>query len=328
MAAAAPATAPGGNRQITNLQGTPDQILPQLQVVRSQDAVGDAERRREGTKLGWFTGLGCAAIFGSFFLLGIFPPLGVVGMVIGGVLLVFAVIVGRKKSALDKLDLDNDRLALVQEMVQSLTADLRAGRPLALTLCHGNAAEKGIKTEEHKEGTWLTGTVTTSDFEDDWLRLRGRFSDGSIFRIQVTQETKRKSKPKRKYTKVTDRNREKVQISLRVSAQRYPNLERLNQILNPQALANHVGLQVCGLQATGNVVRVVARTWPYTQRRLRYGTQQAGQENKLSTGKVLGLLAFIYGGLSNCGPDLPPGNPAAAPAPASHIPPPIPGSPA
>lgn len=324
-----PAPASPATRQVTNFQGLPDQILPQLQGVAAQDAIGDQQRKREGTRLGLFTGLGCAAIFASFFFLGLFPPLAVVGFIGGAVLVVLAVKTGRKKAQLDALDLDNDRLALVQQLIQSLTRDLRAGRPLALTLCHGEATEKGVKTNEEKQGNWFTGQVTVQEYEDDWLRLRGRFADGSVFRIEVTQETKRKSKPKRKYTKVTDRNRERVRVSLRVPAQRYPNLARINQHLQAQVLANHVGLQVCGIQASGNVIRIAARTWAYVDQRLRHGTRETGQQNKLIAGKVLAMLAFIYGALSHCGPDLPAtGQEGPAPAAPSHIPPPVPGSPA
>ena len=303
------------DRQITNFQGSADEILPQLQVTAARDAVGDEERRKVGNKVGWLTGGGCVSLIASFFFLGMFPPLGVLLIIACVVLFVFAAIFGKQKAGLDKLDLDNDRLALAQELLRSLSADLETKRALALTLCHGAATEKGQKTEEHTEGSWLTGKVTTSDFEDAWLRLGGRLADGSIFRLQVTQETKRKSKPKRKYTKISDRSREKIQLSLRVSQQRYPHLERLQSSLNPQLLANHVALQVCGFQSGGNVIRLAARTLPYSSVKGRYGTAQNGQETKLNTGKVLGLLAYLYGGLSNCGPE--PG----AQAPAGGAPP-------
>lgn len=308
-------------RQITTLQGMVDQILPQLQSIRAADTVGDAERKRLGNRTALFSGLGCGAMFLSFFLMGLLAPVGVLLLLGGGVLLVIGIVTGMKKGKLDKLDLDNTRLQLANDLLLTLRPDLSEKRPVGLTMAHGEAVQHGTKTEEQKQGTWLTGQITTSEHEDEWLRLRGRFADGTIFRLEVTQETKRKSKPKRKYTKVRDRSREKIQLTLRVSQQLYPHLDRLAASLQPQLLMNHAGLQVLGTQVNGNVVRIAARTGVYGRLQGRYGASHSGQENHLNPTKVVGLLAFLYGGLTRCRAEAP----ANAPVTGSHIPPYAPG---
>jgi hypothetical protein len=170
----------------------------------------------------------------------------------------------------------------------------------------------GRPTEQRTEGGWFGGKIHHQEFQDPWMRLSGRLQDGSAFRLSIEQCVKRKSKPKRKYTKITDRLQDEVTLMVRVPAEVYPHLARLQGVLHPERLAGHVGLHLEALQTEGETVRVKASTGTFTKQVLRYGSPETGQEHKIHSSKIVGLLAFVYAGLSHCrvGAD-----PAAAEAP-------------
>jgi hypothetical protein len=306
-------------RQITNLTGMAEELLPRLSIARNEDAVGDQVRTATGKKAGAFGLGGCLTTVAGFFLLAVFTPLGLLLTLGGIVLLVIAFKESRKKAKLDEYDLDGDRLLLVQELLQVMQPDFSDKKPLTLTLAHGSSVKFGRNTEQRTEGSWLTGRVNFSEYEDPWMVLSGRMQDGAAFRLSVEQCVKRKSKPKRKYTKVTDRMCDEVTLVLRAPAEVYPHLDRLQGVLDPQRLAGHVGMHVSGLAVQDGTVRLKAATGYFTKQVLRYGSPETGQEHKIHSSKIVGLLAFIYAGLSHCRigaePTPPAGQAAAAPPP-------------
>jgi hypothetical protein len=286
-------------RQITTLTGSAAEVLQALTQVRAADAVADQERLQRRRKGGMLTGVGCVGMFGSVFLMAI-PPLGVVLLLafIGVVLAGWGQL--RRSGQLAALDLDNERLAVVSELIETLAPDLSDKKPLNLTLAHGTAVTWAPPTNQRQEGTWLTGKISFSEYQDTWLSLGGRMQDGSLFRLAVTETVKRKSKPKRKYTKLTDRCREEVTLVLRVSPAFYPHLDRLQAALHPDRLLSGTGLGVTQCQVNGPSIRVRAVTGLNTRQVLRYSRPETGQEHRIHTGKLIGLLAFVFAGLSHC----------------------------
>jgi len=304
-------------RQITTLTGPAAELLQTLAQVRGADAVADTERAQTSKRGGLLTGVGCVSIFGSFFLLGFLLPVALTGFAVGIALLVGGFVHLRRAGKLAELDLDNERLAVVSELLDLLRPDLSDKKPITLTLAHGPAATWAPATNVRTEGGWLGGKTHYAEHEDTWLRLGGRLQDGSLFRLSVTESLKRKSKPKRKYTKITDRSREKVALSLRVSPAFYPHLDRLQARLLPERLLAGAGLTASQCLVSGPTVRVQAVTGLNTRQVLRYSQPQTGQENRINSAKLIGLLAFVFAGLSHCRMDAaaPPAEapPAAAP---------------
>ena len=158
----------------------------------------------------------------------------------------------------------------------------------------------------------MTGRVNFSEHEDRWLSLEGRMQDGSVFKLAVTQTGKRKAKPKRKYTKIQDRVQEEISLVMRVSPEQYPHLERLQAALHPERLQTHALLALKGLAVEGPLLRLRAETGQRSRLTGRYGAQEAGQEQGMTAGKIISLLAFLFAGLSHCRADAPPA-PAGAP---------------
>jgi hypothetical protein len=287
-------------RQITHLQAMPDELLAQVSTAQTQDVIGDQERVAVGNTTAKFGCTGGALTFFSFFVMGFFLPLGLLMLAVGVVLLIVAFVFGRRKAKLDEYDLDNDRLQLVRELIEVLKPDFSDKKPLRLMLAHGSSVKFGTASNQRTEGTWMTGKVDYCEYEDPWFRLSGRFQDGTVFRLGIQQSVKRKSKPKRKYTKVSDRLRDKVTLALRVPPAVYPDVAPLNTVLDPARLGSHVGLSVVALQAQGHSVRISATTGVFMKQILRSGSPESGAENKVHSSKIVGLLAFVYAGLSHC----------------------------
>lgn len=307
-------------RQVTTLTGPPAEVLRTLAQVRIADAAADDERARRQKKGGLLTCSGCALLFGSVFLFGIFFPLGLAAVAIGGPLALLGWGHLRRAGRLAELDLDNERLAVASELLDLLRPDLSDKKPVTLTLAHGPAASWAPATNQRTEGTWLSGKTHFSEFEDTWLRVGGRFQDGSSFRLTVEEAMKRKAKPKRKYTKTTDRSREKVTLLLRVSPAFYPHLENLQPALRPDRLLAGAGLTVTQSRIQGPAIRLQAVTGLHTRQVLRHSQPESGREHRVTSAKLIGMLAFVFAGLSHCRAGAPaptpPGSAAAPPAPA------------
>jgi hypothetical protein len=293
-------------RQVTVLQDTMPNLLTRLQLVRGGDAVNDRQRTRSGWLGGTLLTLGILGGFFSLVLLGTYLPLGLFALLVSGLLLIGGIVFLVQFNQLKAADLDNDRLALAQELLETLAPDLSPKRPLHLSLWHGDCFHWGTVTGKRTEGYWLTGRTTYSEHADRWLSLSGRLQDGSVFKLSVTQSGKRKSKAKRKYTKMHERSEERVRLSLRVPPALYPHLDRLQGALLPDRLQGHAGLILRAFQVQGNVVRLTAESGLFVRQVLRYSRPEGGHEHRMTAGKLVSLLAFLYSGLSHCRPNASP----------------------
>lgn len=287
-------------RQVTTLQGTAPELIAQLSSLRSQDTTNDAARQRFGCLGGAGIIIGIAGGFFSLLMAAERGAVGLLGLVVAALLLAGGIYCTVRWNQLRTVDLDSPRLDLVQELLVALGQDLSDKKPLTLTLAHGDCFQFGRVTDQRSEGTWMTGKVDISAREDTWLELGGRLQDGSVFKLSVTESGKRKSKPKRKYTKIQDRIKEEVSVLLRVSPEVYPHLDKLQNTVHPDRLQGNTYLHLDRLQVEGGVVRLRAETGLYVRRILRSSRPETGQENRLTAAKLVSLLAFLYAGLSHC----------------------------
>src|SRR5207244_7686995 len=121
--------------------------------LRAGDEARDAERGRTGQRGGCMLVLGILGGFVSLVLLGNRQPVGLFGLLVFGVLLVLGIVNLRRSGQLKAVDLDNARLALVQELLETLAPDLSEKRPLSLTLQHGDCFQWGPASNQRTEGT-------------------------------------------------------------------------------------------------------------------------------------------------------------------------------
>lgn len=306
-------------RQVTTLQGTAPELIARLSSLRSQDTSNDAARTRFGCLGGALIVIAVAAGFFSLVMAAEFGAVGLLGLLVAALLLAGGIVSTVKWNQLRAVDMDSPRLDLVQELLLTLAPDLSDKKPLTLTLAHGDCFQFGKVNEQRSEGTWMTGKVDIQSREDTWLDLGGRLQDGSVFKLSITEVGKRKSKPKRKYTKIQDRIHEQIALLIRVSPEIYPHLERLQNAVHPERLQGNTLLHLEGLQVEGNVIRIRAETGLYVRRVLRSSRPETGQENRVNAGKLVSLMAFLYAGLSHCraGAQGTPGAAQLDPAPAS-----------
>ena len=195
-------------------------------------------------------------------------------------------------------DLDRPRLEMVRHLVQSLAPDLSPKKPVTLALRHGEATKFGQTTGETREGSIFSGSYV-SEYTDNWLTISGRLSDGSVFRLMVTQNVKRKRKPKRNYTKLAERSREKVVLLVRLPSAAYPQLASVPPELDPAKLAQRAGLTVSQCTFQNGALRLTAVTGTHLKQTLRYSAPEHGLANKIDAPKLISTFAYLFAGLSH-----------------------------
>lgn len=285
-------------RSTTRLTGSAEQLRAELERLKVDDTRTDAVREAHSRKAGG----GCMITFllgiGSFFLFSAVPLLG-------GVAAVAAVVTGvgaarhfAAKQKLEKIDLDAPRLAAAEGLLKLLAEDLSPKKPLNLTLQHGPCDTFGKKLSE--EAGSVFGSVRISEHEDDWFELSGTMTDGSVFRLRVCCHLKRKAKPKRKYTKISDRITDEVVLSLRVPQSDYPDLQSFGLRIPREQFSRQTGMHIKRVAVRGPVIRLSAVTGAQMKRTARGGTQSLGTEHAISGSKLMGLFACTYAALSHC----------------------------
>jgi hypothetical protein len=282
------------SRNITTLQGTPADVHTLLNAAAVEDVDINRALKRFGALLALFIALAVVmAIVAG--ISGIAPLWVVVILFIGA-----AVWAGTTRAAYQAKDLEDAKLAFSRYVFEAIAADLAPKKPVTVQIRHGDMFQHGIRTSHRTEGSWLTGQVEFSEYQDPWFQLRGQLQDGSLLRVGVTRSGKRKRKPKRKYTKLYDRVGDKIAVSVRVPEGAYPHLERLQNALATDRLVVKAALTPAPVQVRDRIIRLAATTGLYTKRTLRYSTPETGAENRIDGYKVLSLLAYLFAGLTHC----------------------------
>jgi hypothetical protein len=120
-----------------------------------------------------------------------------------------------------------------------------------------------------------------------------------VFRLMVTKNVKRKRKPKRKYSKITDRAREKVVLLVRPSSAAYPNLTAVPAELDASKLAQRAGLTITQCTLQNGALRLTAMTGVHLKQTLRYSSPENGIDNQITTPKLVSVFAYLFSGLSH-----------------------------
>ncbi len=271
-------------RQESLLQGTPADLSTQIGGLLALDRQREKQRKL-------FGGLGLAAGIPGCLLTFVFFPIGLP-------LLALGIGLGVVWNKFAKCDLDETRLQLAQGFLAKLAPDISLKAPVEVTIRHGDAFEHGESLEDRK---W--GVVRYQTTRDEWFGVQAKLHDHTVLVLEATLCGKRKSRSKRKYTKTKDRDRDVVRVALRVDPQQYPRLAQLPNLLDPKRLTAHTGMTVQGVRVEENRIHLVAVTDPRMTLigRASHRTEQ-GAQNRLTPEKLVGLLAFVYGGLTRCGP--------------------------
>ena len=137
--------------------------------------------------------------------------------------------------------------------------------------------------------------VTIDKYQHKWLEVRTTLADGTQIDATITDRISRKSKPKRKYTKVKEAFVSDVTLGLRLD-KRYGDAEAI-----AQRLYRHPALAECqerARTAKGRNLYVALRT-PSGSRvnARRTPTQFYGVERIGSGRTILNMLAWVYDGI-------------------------------
>lgn len=309
-------------RSTTRLTGSAEQLRAELERLKVDDTRTDAVREAHSRKAGG----GCMITFllgiGAFFLFSVTPLLGVVAAIAA---VVVAVGTGQHYAAqqkLAKIDLDAPRLAVAEGLLKLLAEDLSPKKALSLTLQHGPCDRFGKKLSE--ESGSVFGSVRISEHEDDWFELSGTLTDGSVFRLRVCCHLKRKAKPKRRYTKISDRTTDEVLLSIRAPQSTYSNLESFEARLPREQFTRQTGMHIKRIAVRGPVIRLSAVTGVRSSQIGRAGTQSIGTQHAIALGvsppqhsrghdpqnigmdhtisstKLMGVFVCAYAALSHC----------------------------
>lgn len=259
-------------------------VLDQLNAVKAADDTVEKKRKQFGT-IALITGIAGVP------LLMFVTPLGCLSFLVFIPCLVLYI-----KNV--QRDLDDERLEMARDLLTSLRPDLSEKSPVEVVIRHGDMFRFGTTANQRSEGNWMSGRVNYSDHEDTWLSFRGRMADGSTLKLEVSTSAKRKSKPKRKYTKINDRMRDEVEVVLRVPEGQYPHLERLEGALRPDLLQQNGQMTASGLSLQPGLVRLSATPGMRTGFSGRGGRSENGP--KIQVRHMVSVLAFLYGGLGAC----------------------------
>ncbi len=173
-------------------------------------------------------------------------------------------------------DMDDRKLDAALRPLIVLGPDLKAGRPFLVDVDF-HAYDQLAPDDERKEGGagMFSYGVTHRRWQHPWLRMQLPLIDGTLAEVNVLTQAKRKSKPKRKYTKHKERLVELLAVRLKLpqplDVQQAARLqERLTQGAG--------GQRVRSVKVGGDKVEVSFATPPAGRQRLRGGWQAQGLE--------------------------------------------------
>lgn len=286
-------------RRVTTLHGFVPELNAQLEALEGQDHVEDQQRAELRKGVAWTLAPGCLILVGGLFSILFLPLISCVAVPAAIVLVVIGMRRQRALSRLQRQDLDSDRIRMAQQLLTSLQPDLSVKKGVTLTLKHGDAVTFGVASAERAEGNLLTGKTYFTGHTDSWITVGGRLADGSVFRLSVTRVVKRKKKPKRKYTKITDRCRDKATLLVRLPAAVYPQLGDTLPYLRRDRLASHAGMVVTSCVIHNGNLRLTAMTNLHSKQKLRYSNTESGVRNQMDYPKLRSLLACAFSALSH-----------------------------
>ncbi|MCY2964793.1 MAG: hypothetical protein NT069_14345 [Planctomycetota bacterium] len=143
---------------------------------------------------------------------------------LGGVGLITGIVLWVRGS---RFDLANRRYELFAALVEMLRRDMPKDATISVALDLSPPTEKRKKSGEGKAGKW-----DVVHYQDSWLKLRGRFADGTTFQVAMIDKTQLRSRWKRS---ASGKNKRKTKtkaatvavVKLSPKSKRYPDLSRV-----------------------------------------------------------------------------------------------------
>lgn len=224
------------------------------------------DRQMEGEEAKWKkrTGaVGCSSVLAlvgtiASIATGIVPLAYLLGPIFLAAV-VSSVVFGVKWSHFARLNLENRRIQVPQTVLQYLCHDMAPTQVVRLTLDFRNYRDPAFLKNSSKSG--LFGAQRAYQYAVPWLNLRGQLLDGHRFDLSLTSLAKRKEKQKRKYTKVREAIRERLDLTVRVKTAKFPALAEISA----RATANGVPtpFQPTSIQVVNDCVELVGVTSPH-----------------------------------------------------------------
>lgn len=263
------------------LSGTAAHLVAQLE----QATVADKQAERKAHRLGVAAAISAALGFGACFVTSAFgqPPY------FTALLLVAAIVLLVVRARVKRFDLDDRRLGAALRLVKVLRADIPASSTIQLHLDFRPYRKGGTQTS--KEGGVLGPRV--EHYEQGWLDLRTRLADGNALSVSVKERVTRRTKPKRKYNKVTERISDLVVFLVRLD-KRYGAAEPVVARLQTRGPSGQVVVKRAA--ARGRAMKVVLATPVAVAVSGRSNTRR-GFETLATGDTLLQGLRWIYGGI-------------------------------
>lgn len=201
-------------------EATADELQQDLARLRELDKTSESRKR-----VGCFVMVvGLLTAIGGVVSTAEQPTMSTASMIVIVVGLVILVggIVGRVTSG--RGDLPDVRYELLHRLLELLRRDMAANAPLQVQLDFSSPAASKKFTKKGSVGSW-----DVKYYDDPWLRLQGRFVDGTSYMLQLTERTQKRSKWK---TSSSGKSKHKTKtksatvaaLSLKVKPRKYPQL--------------------------------------------------------------------------------------------------------
>ncbi len=267
-----------------------DQLLARLEAAATRD---DAAEKR--VKIGCAMAITMA--IGGFFGLGYWsdqvgskwPFLGLLALV---PVLWF---IAREQGH----DVDDRKLEAAIELIRTLRADVPAAEPIQLLLDFREYNQAGTKRVDPNAPRAKAKSGQPEKYLHKWLEVRTTLADGTAVDAAITDRVSRKSKPKRKYTKVKETFVSDVSLLLRLD-KRYGPAEQVIP-----RLGHHPDLAWCNervKRGRGRRLCLAVRTPAARRSNGRGSSAQFQGVPRLGSGKtILAMLSWAYYGIGRGG---------------------------
>src|SRR5262249_4950498 len=144
--------------------------------------------------------LSVIALFLSIFLTAFLGSAGVLILIAAAAFLVVFIVQYVRYS---NRNIEDRKILTGMKLARIIGVDLKKNTPL----------DVAISFEDYlKHGKAVAGGKRAGKFVDTWFQARGRLADNTAFNISVEQKVSRKSRAKRKYTKVKEAVQEIVSL--------------------------------------------------------------------------------------------------------------------
>lgn len=259
-------------------------------LARLEDAATRDKRAEKNVKIG------CGAL--AFVAIGGFIGLTMLADATGnklvylGLLVVVPVIVFIVRET--GHDVDDRKIAAAADLVRTLRADVPAAENVQLALDLREYTKGGTKVTDPAQKKQKG--VTVEKYQQQWLEVRTTLADGTQIDASITDRISRKSKPKRKYTKVKEAFVSDVTLGLRLD-KRYGEAEPI-----AERMIRGAELDNCEERARtgkGRNLYVAVRTPSAVRVNSRSSPAQFHSVERLGSGRtVLALLSWVYDGIA------------------------------